>query len=71
MEECCEKLGGSFYILPSSVHEVILVPDNEEISKDNLVRMVREVNATQVEEQEQLSDFVYYYNAKTKGILRL
>lgn len=71
MEECCKKLGGNFYILPSSVHEVILVPDRIDITKDNLIRMVREVNATQVEEQEQLSDFVYYYNAKTKGILRL
>ncbi len=71
MERCSKQLGGSFYILPSSVHEVILVPDDGQVTREKLGQMVREVNATQVELQEQLSDFVYYYNAENGGIVRL
>lgn len=71
LEYCYERLGGNFFILPSSVHEVILVPDEGQVTREKLSQMVREVNATQVEEQEQLSDFVYYYNAENRGIVRL
>ena len=28
MDQAAEKLGGDFYILPSSIHEILLVPDN-------------------------------------------
>ncbi len=71
LEYCYERLGGNFFILPSSVHEVILVPDEGQVTREKLSQMVKEVNATQVEEQEQLSDFVYYYNAENRGIVRL
>lgn len=71
LERCYEQLGGNFFILPSSVHEVILVPDSETVTREKLSQMVKEVNATQVEMQEQLSDFVYYYNAENRGIVRL
>lgn len=71
LEYCYKRLGGNFFILPSSVHEVILVPDEGQITREKLSQMVREVNATQVDEQEQLSDFVYYYNAENGGIVRL
>lgn len=50
---------------------LILVPDEGQITREKLSQMVREVNATQVEVQEQLSDFVYYYNAENRGIVRL
>lgn len=51
----------SFYVLPSSVHEVILVPDSPDIDKDNLDQMVREVNSTSLVAEEVLSDHAYYY----------
>lgn len=59
---------GSFYILPSSIHEVIFVPDDGEICPDELRNMVQEVNHTQVEVYEFLSDEVYYYDAKAKEL---
>ena len=52
MEEAAAKLGGDFFVLPSSVHEVILVPDNGTADYHALEGMVREVNATQVEPAE-------------------
>lgn len=58
-----EKIGGDFYILPSSVHEVILVPANGDIDARYLIQMVKEVNATEVAPDEVLSDSVYMYHA--------
>ena len=55
---------GEFYILPSSIHEVILVPANA-VDPTALAAMVKTINATQVAEEEQLSDDVYVYNGKT------
>ena len=49
-------------ILPSSVHEVILVPDDGITGKEFYTDMVKEVNDAQVEPEERLSYNVYYYD---------
>lgn len=56
-----------FYVLPSSVHEVLIVPDNGEMEPKMLGEMVREVNKNEVERQEVLSDRVYSYDNRTSG----
>lgn len=61
---------GSFFLLPSSIHEVILVPADSNTSMEEFTQMVREVNETQVDEEELLSDHAYYYDSK-KGLLLL
>ena len=58
-----EKIGGDFFILPSSVHEVIFVPANGDMDARYLIQMVKEVNATEVSPDEVLSDNVYMYHA--------
>ena len=63
-EDAAEKLGGDFYVLPSSIHEVLLVRDNGEMSVNDLEDMVRSVNASEVRPEEQLTDHVYHYDAK-------
>ena len=63
LKKFAEKIGGDFYILPSSVHEVIFVPANGNMNARYLIQMVREVNATQVAPDEVLSDNVYIYHA--------
>lgn len=57
-----KKTGENFFILPSSVHEVILLPESKVKSSKNLLRMVVEVNRTQLAPEEVLSDAVYYYD---------
>lgn len=52
----------NFYILPSSIHEVILVPDGDEWTAEELSHMVRDVNQGQVDPEERLSNHVYYYD---------
>ena len=55
-------------IFPSSVHEVLLLPYNNEIAKENLYEMVREVNETKVEEVDFLSDNVYLFDGESLEI---
>ena len=49
------------YVLPSSIHEVILLPSDGTQESVQLKEMVREINQSQVEKEEVLSDSVYYY----------
>lgn len=64
LEKAAEKLGGSYYILPSSVSELILVPAGIQISLYELISLVNMVNQTEVERRSQLSNQVYYYDAE-------
>ena len=56
------KIGESFYILPSSIHEVILVPESLGAQAQVLIEMVKDVNRIAVAEDEVLSDNVYLYD---------
>ena len=51
-------------ILPSSAHEALLIPYSDEMIKMDLRDMVREVNETQLEATEYLSNNVYVYDGK-------
>lgn len=68
LAEFAGKLGKNFYILPSSVHEVILLPEDKVKDSGNLLQMVMEVNQTQLAPEEVLSDAVYYYDRKSGKI---
>lgn len=57
-------LNGNFYIIPSSIHEVLLVPDTGLPNAEMLNAMVRDVNQSQVPLKEQLADHIYYYCGK-------
>ncbi len=58
----------NFYILPSSIHEVILLTDTGAESPGELKKMVTEVNRTQVAPEEVLSDSLYYYDSTDKRV---
>ena len=70
MEQITEKVGNDFYILPSSVHEVLIVPNEVGMQLQDLEAMVQEVNATQVAPQDKLSDHVYQYDNETREVFR-
>ncbi|XCP83453.1 DUF5688 family protein [Roseburia hominis] len=69
LEHAYEMLGENFYILPSSIHEVILIPESHGIRRTQLDVMVKEVNANELEPSEVLSEHVYYYSGKEKRML--
>ncbi|MGB4659518.1 MAG: DUF5688 family protein [Mobilitalea sp.] len=56
------------YILPSSIHEVILVKASKSLDRDALLDMVSDVNQTQVPEEEILSNHVYLYTLNNNSI---
>ncbi len=69
MRKVGSKLGGSFYILPSSQEEILAVPECSDAAvKDELLQAVKEVNATVVSEEDYLSDTVYYFDKDTSKI---
>ncbi|MDY3238837.1 MAG: DUF5688 family protein [Anaerovoracaceae bacterium] len=64
LNAACEKLGGSIYIFPGSMHELYIV--REEPAKLDFYRqMVACANSDVVDETEWLSGQVYRYNQKT------
>lgn len=69
MDEIVERIG-EFYILPSSVHETILLKKDVAPSLETLEGMVNDINMTEVGVEEKLSDRVFLYDARTKEIYR-
>jgi len=65
MYEFAETVGKDFYVIPSSIHELILVPVLGNEKNLNLNNMVEEVNQTQVDAEEVLADHAYYYSRQT------
>ena len=59
-------VGGSYYILPSSIHELILIADDGTLTVEELQNTVREINETEVSESDFLSNEVYHYDVNTK-----
>lgn len=69
LSDFVDKAGTNVYILPSSVHECIVIPDTGGMDLDQLKSMVFEVNRTQVAPQEVLSDTVYLFDKDTHQLL--
>lgn len=71
LEKISNKMEKNLFILPSSIHEVILIPDDNQQEAEELWKMVCEINATQVEPEEVLTDSVYYFSRKNKKMEKL
>ncbi len=69
MKTVIERVGNAFFVLPSSVHECLIVPATADMEVSSLVSMVRDVNQSQVAPDERLSDSVYVYTEE--GGLRI
>lgn len=63
-----EKLQGDLLILPSSIHEVLVIPDTGWQDYEALNAMVRAVNREVVSREEQLSDHIYRYIRREKRL---
>ncbi|MBQ8118150.1 MAG: hypothetical protein IJ147_08865 [Lachnospiraceae bacterium] len=68
LQKAAEQIGHDLYILPSSIHEVILLPADGEQDEERLKEMIREVNSTCVEPEEILSDSLYFYDHQNKRL---
>ena len=60
LKKLSKKLDVSkFIVLPSSIHEMIVIPDDGKCAIEELSKMVQEVNQTQIEPEERLTDQAY------------
>ncbi len=68
LDRLAEEAEGNLYVLPSSVHEVILLKDKGAEDVEALKAMIAEVNDTQVPPEEILSANLYYFDCQQRHI---
>ena len=66
MDKAAEYMKGNYFVLPSSIHEMLVVPDNGDFDREDLETMVKEANRTVVDPSDRLSDAVYHYDSKDR-----
>ena len=70
LKEIGDELGDDFIVLPSSLHESIIIPADGSVSYQKLADMVTDINVNVVSTEERLSDHVYLYE-REEGVLRI
>lgn len=72
IKEISDTINSDLYILPSSIHELIVLPtdiaNTTDMSVNELKEMVREVNTTTVDNEDVLTDTVYLYSRNTNKV---
>lgn len=66
-EQAAATVGGSYYVIPSSIHELILVKDSGNLSDDDINNFTSDIklaNKTILARDEILSDNLYHYDAE-------
>ena len=71
MKDFSDTIGSSFYIIPSSVHECLLLPPKEDVQGGEIRNMIKEINDTQISIEERLSYSLYYYDKDEGRIIKL
>ena len=59
---------GDFYILPSSLHEVLLISKRAAPAPDTLNEIIRDVNRSHLDPQDILSDHLYTYSLESQSV---
>lgn len=70
-DKAVEAVKGSFYLLPSSRHELLLLPESEiprDIDPSELTELVKEVNACKCVWEDRLTDQAYHFDAEQRKL---
>mgnify|MGYP004437056153 FL=1 len=70
MDHVKAQLGEDFYLLPSSIHEMICVRNTGDLQVEELENMVTDVNQCEIAPKDKLSDHVYKYDCDRHEIYR-
>ena len=70
LDEIAEKFGSDFLVIPSSIHECIIVPNDGSLESSVFDRMIHEVNSSSVPPKEILSEHAYMYDALEHELMR-
>ena len=69
LAEFADNIGKDLYILPSSIHEVLLLPTDTRCADEELCTLVQNINREQRPLTQQLSDTVYFYSRAAKALV--
>ncbi len=69
LEKIGEQIEEDYYLLPSSIHEMIVLPVSHAVSTAELTEIIADINETQVLKEEILSDHAYYYSRKENKVV--
>lgn len=69
LQEFAESVSADLYVLPSSIHEVLLLPTNTRNADERLCALVRSVNGSQIPPAQILSDTVYFYSREKAAFI--
>lgn len=61
LKKIAERMGSDFYIIPSSVHETILLRMDDSVSVEELRKLIYSINRSEVQEKDRLADSAYRY----------
>ena len=64
LKKSYEKLGEPYYVLPSSIHEVLLVKESCALPLDEMTELVQMVNKKEVSAADLLSNRVFFYDGR-------
>lgn len=68
LRDFAHRLDSDLYLLPSSVHEILILPAKYSAAPEELSEMVRNVNSSQLSREEILSDHIYYFSRESGQI---
>lgn len=71
MQEIYNKIGGDFIIIPSSIHEVIIIKDTDPSENSYISGMIGEINENIVNDSEVLSNNFYKYNGAENTVITI
>jgi len=64
LEEAADRLEGDFFVLPSSIHEILLLVDTGSLAAKELQNLVSSVNRNEVEPEDRLANHAYHYDSR-------
>ena len=70
LEQLGDHAGVDLFIIPSSVHETIILPDDGVMQRSDLESMIRDINANEVAPKDRLSDSLYHYDSREHRLER-
>jgi len=69
LKNFADTVNADLVILPSSIHEVLLIPYEAKLSFPELTNMVTHINRAEVSVEDRLSDQVYLYSRELDTVI--
>ena len=69
LDKFAGQIKKNLYVIPSSIHEVIVIPKCKEWDAESLKEMVTDINNTQVPDEDVLSSNIYEYSRSKKALI--